>query len=119
MSEFMMNGLDIPAPVKWSVVDQPVTTAYSGKQTLDGKLHNSVIRHRRVITCQYGFLGIDEVSLLRDLLKGNKVLLRFPEANDLGFDEAYFIPAQQTRPLKIVKDGVTYWNGMQFKLTEV
>ena len=67
MSEFMMNGLDIPAPVKWSVVDQPVTTAYSGKQTLDGKLHNSVIRHRRVITCQYGFLGSDEVNLLRDL----------------------------------------------------
>lgn len=119
MSEFRINGIDIPAPVKWQVIDQPVTTAYSGKQTLDGKMHNSVIRYRRVITCQFGLLDLDTVNLLRNMLSNNTILFRFPEANDIGFDEARFIPQQQTRPLKNVKNGLSYWSGMQFKLTEV
>lgn len=119
MSEFMINSVEIPAPVKWQVQDQQVTTAYSGKQTLDGKLHNSVIRHRRMITVQWGLLKGTDVALLRQLLAGNSVLVRFPEANELGFDEVRFIPAQTSRPIKIVVNGETYWKSLQVKLTEV
>ena len=119
MSEFMINSTNIPAPVKWQVQEQQVTTAYSGKQTLDGKLHNSVIRTRRIITAQWGFLTGSTVALLRQLFASNKVLVRFPEANEQGFEDVYFIPGQQTRPVKIIADGVTYWTNFQIKLTEV
>ena len=119
MSEFMINGIEIPAPIKWQVQEQQVTTAYSGKQTLDGKMHNSVIRNRRIITAQWGFLKGADVALLRQLLSGNNVLVRFPESNELGFDEVSFIPGQITRPIRIVMDGETYWKSFQVKLTEV
>lgn len=119
MSEFMINSIDIPAPVKWQVQEQQVTTAYSGKQTLDGKMHNSVIRIRRIVTAQWGLLKGADVALLRQLLSGNNVLVRFPEATELGFDEVSFIPGQITRPIRTVIDGETYWKSFQAKLTEV
>ena len=119
MDEFKINDTAIPAPVKWQVQEQAVTTAYSGKQTLDGKLHNSVIRQRRVITVQWGLLKGADVALLRQLLAGNSVLVRFPEANEEGFEEINVIPGQHTRPILVIVDGETYWKSFQVKLTEV
>lgn len=119
MKEFMINGIDIPTPVKWQVQEQAVTTAYSGKQTLDGRMHNSVIRSRKTITAQWGMLKGSDIALLRQIFAGNNVLVHYPEANDLGFDEAHFIPGQQSRPIRIVTNGETYWKSFQIKLTEV
>ena len=119
MDEFKINDTVIPVPVKWQVQEQAVTTAYSGKQTLDGKLHNSVIRHRRVITAQWGMLKGAEVAVIRRLLSGNIIKVRFPEANEEGFEEINVIPGQHTRPILVIVDGETYWKSLQVKLTEV
>lgn len=116
---FFIDGSPIPAPIKCQIVDQPVTTAYSGKQTLDGTMHNSVIRMRRVITLQFGLLSGDDVRALRTAFAKNKVSLKYPEATTGGTETGDFIPGQATRPMKIVRNGMTYWSGMQIKLTEV
>ena len=116
---FQINGVGIPAPISWQVVEQPVTTAYSGKATLDGRLHNSVIRKRKVITAKFGFMNGQELKKILELLDDNTARFRFPDAAETGFFESSFIVNSITRPLKKIIDGESYWTGLQIKLTEV
>lgn len=116
---FKINGVRIPTPIKWDMSQENVVTAYSGKATLDGKLHNSVIRTRDTIKVSFGVLRPDELTLLQELISGNTVKVNYPAANKSGYEEKEYIVGSRSFPmLKIIK-GRTYWQGLDFTLTEV
>lgn len=117
---YYINGLKIPVPIEWSTTRQSVTTSNSGKVTLDGRMHNSIIRTRDVITVKFGMLTDAEAALLDTLLfAGNVIMASYPDRTPSGGNSKKFIVGAVSAAVKIIKDNATYWTGYAVTLTEV
>lgn len=118
-SRYMINDVLIKAPVSWKVTTKKVTTSYSGKATLDGTLHYSVIRTRDTIQAKWGLISATEKSKITELVSGNAVSVRYPESVSEGMVEKVFYVDNISAPLAKVINGITYWSGLTITLTEV
>ena len=120
MAGFYIDGHPIPTPSQWDPTITNVVTSYSGQTTLDGKQHNSVIRTRISYNVAFGTLKADEASLLDWLIDGkNTVTVTYPANTDTGAEQKTFIVGDRQRTLLRIHNGLEYWTGYAFTLTEV
>lgn len=114
-----MGGQEIPTPIQWDIVKENVTTQYSGKATLDGTLHNSVIRTRETITVRFGLLDEDSYAFIDALTSGNVVNVMYHAPNRAKRKQADYICGRKNAATRIFRNGKGFYTGFSFTLTEV
>lgn len=117
--KFYMGGQEIPAPIQWDITKENVVTQYSGKATLDGTLHNSVIRTRETIKVKFGLLDEDSFAYIDTLTSGNVVNVMYHAPNRERRKQADYICGKKSAATRIIRDGKGYYSGFSFTLTEV
>ncbi len=119
IDKIYMGGREIPAPIQWDITKENVTTQYSGKSTLDGTMHNSVIRTRETIKASFGLLDEDAFEYIDNLTSGNVVEVMYHAPNKEKRKKANYICGRKSATTLVFKDGKGYYKGLSFTLTEV
>lgn len=117
--KFYMGGQEIPAPLQWNIAKENVVTQYSGKPTLDGTLHNSVIRTRETIKVKFGLLDEDTFTYIDTLTSGNLVNVMYHAPNRDKRKQANYICGKKSTATRIIRNGKAYYTDLSFTLTEV
>ena len=119
VDKIYMGGQEVPAPIQWDITKENITTQYSGKATLDGTLHNSVIRTRETIKVSFGLLEEEMFEHIDSLTSGNVVEVMYHAPNKDKRKQAKYICGKKSASTLIIKDGKVYYKGLSFTLTEV
>lgn len=115
---FKINNTAIPTPISWDRKQNPIKTTYSGKATLDGTYHNSIVRWQNVITVRMPALTGAQISAIDTLLRsGNTISFTHPTPAGSQVTKVYFVSAINDK-LKRISGAAQLWSGYSFTLTE-
>ncbi|WP_028562255.1 DUF6711 family protein [Paenibacillus pinihumi] len=115
-----INGVEIaayPAPGQFKVTILDLDDADATNRTVDGTMHRSRVAVKRQIEMGFPALPQTKISAILKVMRSPFFNVYYPDPMD-GYVTRNFYVGNRPAAVPFERNGVMFWEGLQFTLTE-